>query len=85
MHERLERATAVAVARQRREHGEADVLGDVVSELLTARVAAEPGPGVAVGDEPDAFEQGFDLGLAPALGRPREAAQVGQRDAVPYS
>ena len=77
VHECLEGALAVAIARQRREYGETDLLGDVVTELWTSGVAAESGTGVAVRDEPNALEQGFDVALVAELGRHREAAQIG--------
>ena len=76
MHERLERTAAVAIPRQRSEHGDADVLGNVVGQVLPAWVAEQPGAGVAVGDQPDTLEQRLDVGLAPALCSACESGEV---------
>ena len=74
--ERLERAASVAVPRQGGEDGQADVLRDVVDQVRSSGIAAEPPEAVPVGDHADPFEQVLDSSAAACLGGQREGSEL---------
>ena len=79
VNERLERPAGVAVAREGAEHGQADVLRDVVGQKVPGGVGRKARPRITVCDDADPGQQGLDLGLAAGLRCSGETAEIRRR------